>query len=182
MPRSIARLASTCAPDGGADGTGQDRRGLGERVGRRRVVVALEPAQGQQPSHARADRGEDPSQVLIARRGRGVKGEVARMCLAEDAVERERGGVHVELRAAPEASDHRVLGVTGPAGLAPCAVVTVTETVTHPARPRATGRNLPRRSPRSRETASCGMSPPGNFAVTVPLLIGTTPRVTPRCA
>ena len=71
MPRSIARPASTCAPEGGADETGQDRRGLGERVGRRRVVVGLETVRGQQPSPARAGGGEDPSHVLIARRGAG---------------------------------------------------------------------------------------------------------------
>ena len=42
-----------------------------------RVVVRLELAAGEQPSDPGADGGEDLRHVLIARWGRGVKGEAA---------------------------------------------------------------------------------------------------------
>ncbi len=65
------------ALDGGADDPGQDWRGLAEGVGRRAVVFRLELATGEQPPDTAADGGEDLGHVLIARWGRGVKGEVA---------------------------------------------------------------------------------------------------------
>ena len=65
------------ALDGGPGEAGQDGRGSRERVGRRAVVCRLELAAGEQPPDAGADRGEDLRHVLIARWGRGVKGEAA---------------------------------------------------------------------------------------------------------
>jgi len=88
------------ALDGGADDPGQDGRGLAEGVGRRAVVFWLELATGEQPPDPGADGGEELRQVLIARWGRGVNGEVAGLRLAEDAVEHERVVVEVELEAA----------------------------------------------------------------------------------
>jgi hypothetical protein len=94
------------ALDGGAEDPGQDGRGLAEGVGRRAVVCWLELATGEQPPDTGADGGEDLRHVLIARWGRGVKGEVAGLRLAEDAVEYERVVVEVEVEAAAEALDH----------------------------------------------------------------------------
>jgi hypothetical protein len=90
--------------DRGADEASQDGRGLGERVGRRRVVGWLELAAGEEPH---ADDGEELSHVLVARWGRGVKGELPWPSLAEDTVEYERVQVDVELKATPEALEHR---------------------------------------------------------------------------
>jgi hypothetical protein len=95
------------ALDGGADEAGEDGRGLGERVGRCRVIGRLEVAAGEQPRDTGADGGEDVRHVLVARWRCGVKGELSRPSFAEDAVEHERVHVDVELEAAPEALDHR---------------------------------------------------------------------------
>jgi hypothetical protein len=101
-----AGAESDAALDGGADDPGQDGRGLAEGVGRRAGVGWLELATGEQPSDTGADGGEELCHVLIARCGRRVKGEVAGLRLAEDAVEYKRVVVEVELEAAAEALDH----------------------------------------------------------------------------
>jgi len=77
------------ALDGGADEAGQHGRGLAEGIGRRAVIFRLELAAGEQPFHARADGGEDLRHVLIAGRGRGVKGERPWPSFAEDAGQRQ---------------------------------------------------------------------------------------------
>jgi hypothetical protein len=55
----------------------------------------LELAAGEQPPDAGMDSGEDLRHVLIARRGRGVKGELPWPSFTEDAVEHERVEVNV---------------------------------------------------------------------------------------
>jgi len=77
------------ALDGGAGEAGQDGRGVGEGVGRGRVVSGLEVAAGEQPPHAGADGGEDVRHVLVAREGCRVNGELPGSSLAEDAVDHE---------------------------------------------------------------------------------------------
>ena len=110
------------ALDGGADEASQDRRSLRERVGRHRVVFRLEPVAGEQLSDTGADGGEDLRHVLIARWGRGVKGEVSWPSFVEDAVQHERMEVDVQLEATGEALDHgdraglAVLDAVGPGG------------------------------------------------------------------
>ena len=74
------------ALDGGAGEAGQDGRGVGERVRRGGVVSGLEVAAGEQPPHAGTDGGEDVRDVLVAREGGRVKGEVPGSGLAEDTV------------------------------------------------------------------------------------------------
>ena len=90
------------ALDGGAGEAGQDGRGVGERVRRRRVVGGLEVPAGEQPPHAGTDGGEDVRHVLVAREGCRVKGEVSGSSLAEGAVEHERVEVDVQLQPAPK--------------------------------------------------------------------------------
>ena len=51
---------------------------------------------GEQPPHAGADGGEDVRDVLVAREGGRVKGEVPGSGLAEDTVEHERVEVDVQ--------------------------------------------------------------------------------------
>jgi len=94
-------------PSRHTDEAGQDRRDVGERVRRRRIVGRLELPASETASHAGADGGEGLRHVLIAWRGCGVKGEAARAGVAENTVEYERVQVDVELEAAPETLDHR---------------------------------------------------------------------------
>src|SRR5262249_7039631 len=94
------------APARGADDPGEDGRGLVEGVGWRAVVCWFALAPGKQPPDTGADGSEDLRHLLIGRWGRGVKGEVAGLRLAEDAVEHERVVMDVELKAAAEALDH----------------------------------------------------------------------------
>jgi hypothetical protein len=64
------------ALDGGADEAGPDRRGLGKRVGRCRVVGGLEVAAGEQLPDVGADGSKDVRHLLVARWRCGVKGEL----------------------------------------------------------------------------------------------------------
>ena len=56
-----------------------------------------ELAAGEQPFHASADGGEDLRHVLVARWGRGVKGELPWPSFAEDAVQHQRMEVDIQL-------------------------------------------------------------------------------------
>ena len=85
------------ALDGGAEEAGQHGRGLAEGIGQRAVIFRLELAAGAQPSIARADGGEDLRHVLIAGRGRGVKGERPWPSFAEDAVQHQRMEVDIQI-------------------------------------------------------------------------------------
>jgi hypothetical protein len=69
------------------------------------VLARLELTTGEQPPDPSADGGE-AGHVLVARWGRGVKGEATALRFAEHAVKHERVVVEVELEAAPEALDH----------------------------------------------------------------------------
>src|SRR5439155_8206030 len=82
------------ALDGGLNEAGQDGRDLGERVRRDRVVGGLQVTAGEQLPDPGADGGEDTRHVLVARWGRGVKGERPGPSVAEDAVQQpQRRGV-----------------------------------------------------------------------------------------
>jgi hypothetical protein len=102
-----AAAEGDAALNGGADEAGQHGRGLAEGIGRRAVIFRLELAAGEQPSHARADGGENLGHVLIAERGCGGKGEPPWPSFAEDAVQHQRMEVDIQLEAAPEALDLR---------------------------------------------------------------------------
>ena len=53
--------------DGGAADASQGERLLGERIRRRRVgVLRLQASTCEEPSHASADRGEEPGNLLVA--------------------------------------------------------------------------------------------------------------------
>jgi len=64
------------ALDGGAGEAGQNRGSLRELVGRGVVVFRLELAADEQPPDLGADGGADVRDALVARWGRGVKGEL----------------------------------------------------------------------------------------------------------
>jgi hypothetical protein len=100
-----ARTEGDAALDGGADKTGEDRRGVGEGVGGRAVVVRLELVAGEQPSDPAADGNEDLGDIFIAHWRGGVKCEPTWRALAEDAVQHESMEMDVELEAAAEALD-----------------------------------------------------------------------------
>jgi len=85
------------ALDGGLNEAGQDGRDFGERVRRGRVVGGLQVTAGEQLPDPGADGGEDTRHVLIARWGRGVKGERPGPSFAEDAVQHQRMEVDIQL-------------------------------------------------------------------------------------
>jgi hypothetical protein len=79
---------------------------VGERIrGRHALVLGLQASALEQPPHARADRGEQPGDVLVTgRRGR-VEVEDARFGLGEDLVEHEGVEMDIEVEAPAEALD-----------------------------------------------------------------------------
>ena len=84
------------ALDGGANEARQDGRDFGERIRRGRVVGGLQVAAGEQVPDTGADGGEDVGHVLVARWGRGVKGERPGPSFAEDAVQYQ--GMEVDIQ------------------------------------------------------------------------------------
>ena len=101
-----ARPERDSSLDRGAADAGERGRLLGERVDIG-GVIHLEPPARKQAAHAAVDRGEQPGHLLVARRLGRVKLERAIGALGEDAVQKEGVEMDVQLKAAPEALDHR---------------------------------------------------------------------------